>query len=91
MTAYLQKALDNKYADICNLRDAMLYSPTAEQREVYKRGFLLKCHEIEDLIREINVRERRGAHRIRGEKASVIRVVNVTDTEKRIKDIREYI
>ena len=91
MTAYLQQILDNKYADICTLKQAMLYAPTAEQRESYKRGFLLKCHEVEDLAREINAREHRGAHRIRGERASVVKVINVVDTEKRIQDIREYL
>ena len=61
MSEYLQKDLEEKYQELCHLKDELVSHFGEYSEYQWKRSFLEMCDEIEELIREQRTREMRGS------------------------------
>ena len=60
MSEYLQKELEERYKELCQLKEKLLSHDGHYSKEECKRSFLEKCDEIEDVIQEQRSKEMRA-------------------------------
>ncbi len=61
MSEYLQKELEERYKELCQLKERLVSDDSDYLREDCKRNFLEKCDEIEEVIREQRIKEMRAS------------------------------
>lgn len=57
MEEYLHKALEERYLELCEIKDRIASEKEEVQREGLKRRFLEKSDEIQEILREQRVKE----------------------------------
>ncbi len=61
MSEYLQKELEERYKELCEIKELLISDSGGFSREVCKKNFLEKCDEIEEVIREQRIKELRAS------------------------------
>ncbi|WP_052447489.1 cytochrome b5 domain-containing protein [Clostridium polynesiense] len=93
MTEYLQHILDNKYQELCYLKQGMVYGATSMIRKEYKRAFLNKCEEIEDFLGECRVKNMRNTpvRRLNDlEENTLLRNSQMFSKEEAVNRVKEF-
>ena len=61
MSEYLQKELEERYKELCSLKDELIFHAGEYSEYQCKRNFLEMCDEIEEIIREQRTKEMRAS------------------------------
>lgn len=61
MSEYLQKELEERYKELCQIKERLVSHDGDCSREDSMRNFIEKCDEIEDVIREQRSKEMRAS------------------------------